>query len=84
MPENFFLDTEEGTQECKIITSLYSETRKKHYLIYQPIEAVNDDIYVSAYDPDSEEDEYELEDVKDEEEIEEVASLLEAFYDEVE
>ena len=84
MPEKFFLDTEDGSIECKIITSLYSEKRKKHYLIYQPEEQTNDDIFVSSYDPDIDDEEYDLNDVNDEEEIEEVARLLEEFYDEVE
>ena len=82
MPDIFYLETPEGTEECKIITSLYSEKRKKHYLIYQPVKKTNDDIFVSSYDPDSEED-YDLIDVRDEEELEEVAKLLEEFYDEV-
>ena len=83
MPEKFFLDTENGSEECRIITSLYSEKRKKHYLIYQPIDKPTDDIFVSSFDPDSEEDEYDLLDVSDDEELEEVAQLLEEFYDEV-
>ena len=84
MPEKFFLDTQEGSEECRIITSLYSEKRKKHYLIYQPVEKKTEDIYVSEYNPDSEEEEYDLIEVVDEEELEEVAKLLEEFYDEVE
>ncbi|MBR1679406.1 MAG: DUF1292 domain-containing protein [Bacilli bacterium] len=83
MPEKFYLDTDEGSEECKIITSLYSEKRKKHYLIYQPVEKKTEEIYVSIYDPDSDEEDYELIDVVDEDELEEVASLLEEFYDEV-
>ena len=84
MPEKFFLDTEEGSEECKIITSLYSEKRKKHYLIYQPVEKKTEDIFVSEYNPDSDEEEYNLIEVVDEEELDEVAQLLEEFYDEVE
>ena len=84
MPEKFFLDTEEGSEECKIITSLYSSKRKKHYLIYQPVEKKTEDIFVSEYDPDSEDEEYDLIEVVDEEELDEVAQLLEEFYDEVE
>jgi len=81
MPEKFILDTDTGSEECRIITSLYSETRKKHYLIYEYVNQLSDDIYVSSYDPDCDED-YELCDVTDEEEINEVAALLEEYLQE--
>lgn len=83
MPENFFLDTDEGSEECRIITSLYSKTRQKHYLIYQPLNHETEEFYVSTYNPDLDEDEYDLKSVTEEEELEEVAKLLQEFYDEV-
>ena len=51
MPETFFLDTENGSQECRIITSLYSETRKKHYLIYEYIDGPQEETYISSCGP---------------------------------
>lgn len=78
MPDKFTLETEEGTQECRIITSLYSETRNKHYLIYEDINNTSEDVFVSSYDPDMDDD-YELNDVSDSQELEEVAKLLELF-----
>lgn len=78
MPDKFTLETEEGTQECRIITSLYSETRNKHYLIYEDANKESDDVFVSSYDPDMDDD-YELNDVSDNQELEEVAKLLEMF-----
>lgn len=78
MPETFFLDTENGSQECRIITSLYSETRKKHYLIYEYIDGPQEEIYVSSYNPDDEEDDR-LEDVTNEEEMQEIEALLEEY-----
>jgi len=52
--ETFFLDTEEGSKECKIITSMYSETRKKYYLIYEYVENKEEEIFVSSYEPNEE------------------------------
>ncbi len=79
MPEKFILDTDEGSFECRILTSLYHEERKKHYLVYEYVDNSNDDIYVSEYDPDSEEDDYILNDVSDPQELEEVSKLFEEF-----
>ena len=79
MPEKFILDTDEGSFECRILTSLYHEGRKKHYLVYEYVDNSNDDIYVSEYDPDSEEDDYILNDVSDPQELEEVSKLVEEF-----
>ena len=79
MPEKFILDTDEGSFECRILTSLYQEKKKKHYLVYEYVDNSNDDIYVSEYDPDSEEDDYILNDVSDPQELEEVSKLFEEF-----
>lgn len=79
MPEKFTLETDEGTRECRIITSLYSENRDRHYLIYEYTDMPSEDIFVSIYDPDSDEDDYELLDVTDDTELDEVARLLEEY-----
>jgi len=75
--ETFFLETEEGSKECKIITSMYSETRKKYYLIYEYVEKLTDEIYVSSYEPDAEDGV--LNDITDEKELEEITKFLEEF-----
>ena len=54
MEDTFFLDTNEGSIECRVITNLYSEKRKKHYLVYEYVDEKNDDLYVSSYDPEDE------------------------------
>ncbi len=77
MPEEFYIDTEDGSKKCRIITSLYSEKRKHHYLIYEYIDEPSENIFVSIYNPDSETDN-ELEDVLGEE-LEEVKVLLDDF-----
>ena len=43
MEDTFFLDTTEGSIECRVITNLYSEKRKKHYLVYEYV----DDLFYS-------------------------------------
>ena len=47
--------------------------------MYEYVDNSNDDIYVSEYDPDSEEDDYILNDVSDPQELEEVSKLFEEF-----
>jgi len=75
--ETFFLDTEEGSKECKIITSMYSETRKKYYLIYEYVENKEEEIFVSSYEPNEEDGT--LNDITDEKELEEITKFLEEF-----
>ncbi len=75
--ETFFLDAEEGSKECKIITSMYSETRKKYYLIYEYVENKEEEIFVSSYEPNEEDGT--LNDITDEKELEEITKFLEEF-----
>jgi len=79
LEETFFLDTEDGSQECKVITSIYSETRKKYYLIYEPVLNTSEDVFVSSYQPDDENGT--LEDVTNEEEMQEIMSFLQDYED---
>lgn len=71
----FDLETPTGSKECRIITSLYSETRDKHYLVYEYVDGSDDALFVSSYNPASEE--CELDDIKDEQELKEIEELLE-------
>ena len=73
MNDTFFLDTDTGSVECQVITSLYSEKTKKCYLVYEYVNDESDEMYVSAYDPADESNT--LNDVSSEE-LEEVANLL--------
>lgn len=75
--DRFYLDTEEGIVECQIITKIYSEERKKHYLIYEYVENESQDIYVSSYNPEDKEGN--LNDVTNEQELEEITKFLEEF-----
>ena len=74
--DTFFLETNGNEQECRVITSIYAEDRKKYYLVYEdatdPV-----DIYVSSFDPDDEEGT--LEEVTDETELKELAKFLEEY-----
>ena len=81
MPELFTLETDNGNVECRIITSLYSEEYKHHYLVYEYVNGPSDEIYVSIYNPDVEDD-YELSDVVGDE-LEEVKKLLDSFEENV-
>ena len=74
MNNTFFLDTDEGSIECKIITSLYSEKYKQFYLVYEETDKIDGDVFVSKYDPKDEENN--LFDVS-EKELKEVMTLLE-------
>ncbi len=74
--ETFTLETEEGEQTCRVITSMYAEDRKKYYLIYEYVPE-NGDIYVSSFDPDDEEGN--LMNVTDEKELESIAKFLKEF-----
>ena len=76
----FFLDTEEGSQECKIITTIYSESRKKYYVIYEYVNNKGDEIFASSYDP-SDEDGI-LYDITDEKELKEIETFLKEYEDE--
>ncbi len=77
MEDTFFLDTNEGSIECRVITNLYSEKRKKHYLVYEYVDEKNDDLYVSSYDPEDETNT--LNDVSDSDELREVTELFESM-----
>ena len=77
LDETFFLDTSDGSHECQVITSIYSETRNKYYLIYEYVDQDTEDIFVSSYDPNDEE--ALLKDITDEKELEEIASFLEEY-----
>jgi len=79
LEETFFLDTENGSRECQIITSMYSETRKKYYLIYEYVDSDTDEVFVSSYEPNDEEGT--LNDVTDEGALEEIAEFLKDYED---
>ncbi len=74
--ETFILDTDTGSEECRIITTMFSETRKKYYVIYEYVENPSD-IFVSSYDPTDEEGI--LEDVAAEDELKEITEFLEEY-----
>ncbi len=74
--ETFILDTDTGSEECRIITTMFSETRKKYYVIYEYVENPSD-IFVSSYDPTDEEGI--LEDVTAEDELKEITEFLEEY-----
>ena len=74
--ETFTLETEEGEQLCKVITTMYAEDRKKYYLVYEYVPE-NGDIYVSYFDPDDEEGN--LIEVTNEKELQEIAKFLSDF-----
>ena len=63
--DTFFLDEENKSEECKIITVIYKEETKKHYLIYEYTNNLSGDIFVSTFDPTDEEGT--LQDVTEEE-----------------
>lgn len=73
MEDTFFLDTDNGSVECRVITNLYSDKTKKHYLVYEYVKS-DDNLYVSSYDPDDESNT--LNDVS-EDELDEVMNLFE-------
>ena len=77
MEDTFFLDTDNGSIECRVITNLFSEKTKKHYLVYEYVNS-DDNLYVSSYDPDDESNT--LNDV-DEDELKEVIKLFEDMVD---
>ncbi len=74
--DTFFLETDGQEEECRVITSIYAEDRKKYYLIY---ESKNnpEEIYVSSFLPND--DEGNLQEVTDEMELEEIAKFLEEY-----
>ncbi len=76
--DTFILDTENGSEQCHIITTMYSEERKKYYVIYEA-ENNTEDIYVSSYDPTKKEGI--LEDITDEQELKEIKEFLEQYED---
>ena len=48
--ETFYLDEDGQSILCHIITTMFSEKRKKYYVIYEA-ENNADEIYVSSYNP---------------------------------
>lgn len=76
--DTFYLDEDGKTITGHIITTMFSEIRKKHYVIYETDEN-NDEIYVSSFDPTGEEGE--LFDIVDEEELNEIKNFLEDYGD---
>lgn len=48
--EDFYLDTENGSVKCHIITEVYDEETKKYYLIYEAEDDL-DNCYVSSIVP---------------------------------
>ena len=70
--ETFILDTDTGSEECRIITTMFSETRKKYYVIYEYVENPSD-IFVST------DEEGLLEDIKEEDELKEIIDFLEEY-----
>ena len=48
MSDVFYLDTDEGSVVCHVMTTLYSEVYKHHYLVYE-MESVKDEIFVSIF-----------------------------------
>lgn len=73
--ETFYLD-EDGQSILCHITTMFSEERKKYYVIYEA-ENNEDEIYVSSYNPTDEDGE--LLDVTDEEELAEIRKFLEEY-----
>lgn len=72
----FILDENGESKECLVITTLYSETRKKHYVVYCYLDD-EEQFFVSSFDPtDTNGD---LEDVSDDEELKEIVAFLEMY-----
>ena len=81
--ETFTLETEEGTITCEIIDNLYVQEYQKNYLIYtdnSKDETGELNIFISSFDPNSEN--YELEDIKDEKELEKISNIIEEMWNE--
>ncbi len=74
--ETFYLDEDGQSILCHIITTMFSEKRKKYYVIYEA-ENNTDEIYVSSYNPTDEDGE--LLDVTDEKELAEIQKFLEEY-----
>ncbi len=76
----FVVESSDGAKECKLITSMYSEERKKYYVIYAPVDN-DEEIYVSSFLPND--DKGNLEAVEDEKELAEIAQFLEEYGSEI-
>ena len=74
--DTFYLDEDGQSILCHIITTMFSEKRKKYYVIYEA-ENNADEIYVSSYNPTDEDGE--LLDVTDEKELAEIQKFLEEY-----
>lgn len=77
MKDTFFLDTNEGSIECRVIANLYSEKRKKYYLVYEYVNKESEDLFVSSYEPEDETNT--LNDINDPAELKEVTELFESM-----
>ena len=75
MPDIFYLDTDEGSFLCHVITTLYLKEYDHHYLVYDMDEKHKDSVFVSIYQPG--EEIKELLDVEGEE-LEKVIQILES------
>ena len=74
--DTFYLDEDGKSILCHIITTMFSEKRKKYYVIYETDEN-SDEIYVSSYDPTDKDGE--LLDITDEKELEEIKKFLDDY-----
>ncbi len=74
--DTFYLDEDGQSILCHIITTMFSENRKKYYVIYETDEN-SDEIYVSSYDPTDKDGE--LFDITDEKELEEIKKFLDDY-----
>lgn len=74
--DTFYLDEDGKSILCHIITTMFSENRKKYYVIYETDEN-SDEIYVSSYDPTDKDGE--LLDITDEKELEEIKKFLDDY-----
>lgn len=78
MSDVFYLDTEDGSVSCHVLTTLYSLVYHHHYLVYE-MENSKDEVYVSIYEPG--EEIRELIDVEGKE-LDDLVSFLESDYGE--
>lgn len=74
--DTFYLDEDGKSILCHIITTMFSENRKKYYVIYETDEN-SDEIYASSYDPTDKDGE--LLDITDEKELEEIKKFLDDY-----
>ena len=80
MSDTFYIDSENGSEKCRVITTLYSKEYNHHYLVYEFVDQKSDDLYVSIFYP--EEEILELFDVEGKE-LDDVIAVLENMDEEV-